>query len=137
MARQPLILEREPHLTAKLGNEGIDPGARSDRLLALVTSGVDRETDHKLVDTVALDELAERRCVRRRVPTTSQGRQRPRSHTWPVGDGDADPPLPEIDAEDRAHGGSEAAVAERTSTRASSVGIVPTQSGQTDTCAAP
>ena len=47
----------------------------------------------------------------------------------------ADPPLPEIDPKQPRHGPAGAAV--RTSTRASSVGMVDTQSGQTVSCVVP
>ncbi len=78
----------------------------------------------------------QRRDVRVDRPAATEGHQRASADIRSVGDGDADPPLPEIDAEQAAQGGGSAGSL-RTSTRASSVGTDVTQSGHTDSSAWP
>ncbi len=80
-----------------------------------------------------LDEREQRGRIGLHRPSAAKRHEGPGTDVRAVGDGHADPALPEIDAEQRGHGSAISAV--RTSTRASKVGIVPTQSGHTDSSA--
>jgi hypothetical protein len=137
MACQPLILERDRDPLPESRPDGVHPGTGLHGLLTFVSRGVDRQTHDEPIHLVRVDQGAKRRCVGHDVSPAPDRRQRPSADARTIGDGDPDPPLPEVDAEDRAHGAVPPSAVERTSTRASSVGIVLTQSGQTDTSAAP
>lgn len=134
MAAETFIVQRDRDAVTQSRLDVADPGPGVRGLWTLVTRGLERQANHDLVDLMGPDEVIERRRVEVDVPSASERRQRPCPSAWPIGDRDADAPLPEVDAECPGHGDAPVVV---TSTLESSVGIVPTQSGQTLRSASP
>ncbi len=134
MAAETFIVQGDRDVVTQSRLDVANPGPGVRGLWTLVTRGVERKANHELVDLMGPDELLEGRRIEVDVSSTSERRQRPRAGAWPIGDRDTDAPLPEIDAQCPGHGDAPAVV---TSTLESSVGIVPTQSGQTLRSASP
>jgi hypothetical protein len=134
VTRQPLVSEDDRDPVAEAVRDRLDPRAGGERLLPLVAGCVDRQPDDEHRHAMAVDEQGEGRDIGIDASPAREGGQRTRADIRGVGERDADPPLSEVDAEQRRHGFIAAA---RTSTRASSVGIEPTQSGQTDSSVRP
>lgn len=149
-------------MVADARRDVLGPGPGMGGLAALLACRLEGQPDHERVDGMGRDEREQRGRVDGRVPTAAQGHERSRAAAT-FRDRHTDPPLTDIEPEQArgsghgraVHGpavhvrasrmavgvldgvstGSGAVV--RTSTRASSVGIVPTQSGQTDSSTVP
>lgn len=134
MAAETFIVQGDRHVVTQSRLDVANPGPGVCGLWTLVTRGVERQANHELVDLMGPDELLEGRRIEVDVSSTSERRQRPRPGAWPIGDRHPDAPLPKVDAQCPGHGDAPAVV---TSTLESSVGIVPTQSGQTLRSASP
>ena len=137
VTRETFILQRDGDILAEGRVQRLHPGSGPDGLLTLVPGRVDRQTDDEAIHPVCFDQGAKCPHVGRHVAPATDRRQRPSAGSRCIGDRDADASLPKIDAEDRAQGAAPGSAVDRTSTRASSVGIVLTQSGHTDTSAVP
>ena len=134
MTAETFIVQGDRHVVTQSRLDVADPGSGVRGLWALVTRGVERQANHELVDLMGRDEVLEGGRIEVDVSSASERRQRTCSSAWPISDRHPDAPLPEIDAQCPGHGDAPALV---TSTLESSVGIVPTQSGQTLRSASP
>ena len=101
MAGVALITVR--HLASERRRDGLHPGSGAGRLAAVHPRGVEGKPDDELADIVLGDDGRQRLDIGTRArPAADRGER-----TGPavgVGDGETDPPFPEVDAEDPTHG---------------------------------